>query len=393
MTAAVVVSNAPAGDIADAPCPDTAGAGTATCPVGTTGVAYSFRFLLMEGAGCGPGKESWSVSSGNFPPGLSLASNGVVSGIPTQAGNFTFYVRVSHPNIPGSCAGDFSDKQVTIPIVPGLAKLTIGPESTTPGTRGTPYSLQMTATVAAPKTWSVSAGSLPTGLAIDASTGLISGTPTAAGQFNFTVLAKMNGDARSDSKALGIVVRDPLSILGSDPFTEARRALGEVSAPFEAMLTASGGNGTYAWALTSGALPSGLLFTDGAISGTPTVAGVYPVTVTVTDTEGRVANYPSRIVVAAKLAVSTLLLRPGRVGKVYAAKVATAGGVKPATWRIFIGPLPRGVRFDRVTGRLFGIPSRPGRYRVTFEATDTLGVTAKKTLSIVIVKSLVKKKK
>ena len=67
------------------------------------------------------------------------------------------------------------------------------------------------------------------------------------------------------------------------------------------------------------------------------------------------------------------------------AKVATLGGVKPATWRIVRGPLPRGVRFDRTTGLLFGIPTRPGRYRVTFEATDALGVTAKKTLSIFIV--------
>ena len=66
----------------------------------------------------------------------------------------------------------------------------------------------MTATVAEPKTWSISSGALPPGSRSTPSTGLISGTPTAAGQFDFTVLAKMNGDTRSDTKALGIVVRE-----------------------------------------------------------------------------------------------------------------------------------------------------------------------------------------
>ena len=114
------------------------------------------------------------------------------------------------------------------------------------------------------------------------------------------------------------------------------------------MLTASGGTGTYTWSISTGELPAGLLFADGAISGTPRVAGAYDFTVTVTDTEGRVANYPGRIVVAEKLAVSTLLLRPGRVGKLYGATVKTIGGVKPVAWRISRGPLPRGVRFDRL---------------------------------------------
>ena len=72
-------------------------------------------------------------------------------------------------------------------------------------------------------------------------TGLISGTPTAAGQFDFQVLAKVNADTRSDTKVLGIVVREQLGVLGAEPFTTARRATGEVSLPFDATLTATGG--------------------------------------------------------------------------------------------------------------------------------------------------------
>jgi Putative Ig domain len=58
--------------------------------------------------------------------------------------------------------------------------------------------------------------------------------------------------------------------------------------------------------------------------------------------------------------------------------------VKPAAWGIFRGPLPRGIRFDRTLGTLAGTPRTPGRYRVTFEATDALGVVSKKTLTILV---------
>jgi hypothetical protein len=80
------------------------------------------------------------------------------------------------------------------------------------------------------------------------------------------------------------------------------------------------------------------------------------------------------------------------VGKYYSAKLRTVGGVKPATWRLVRGPLPRGLGFDRAFGEIYGTPKLPGRYRVTFEARDALGVKAKKTLLIVVAATPLKKK-
>ena len=392
-----VVSDASAGSIADfAPCPKS---GTdLVCPVGTTGQSYSIKFRGDEDPICAPGDDKWYARNGSVPPGLTLSTDGTLSGTPTQEGTYVFWLHLELPDYwspdpdpappdtsHGCSSRDNSEEHVSITIVPGLPKLTIGPESTTPGTMGRPYSLQMTSSIADPKTWSISSGGLPPGLAMDASTGLISGTPVSAGQFDFQVLAKVNADTRSDTKGLAIVVRDALGVLGSDPFSPARRATGEVSVPFDALLTATGGDGTYTWSLSSGALPPGLDIADGAISGIPTTAGLYRFTATVTDAEGRVANYPARILIAQKLAISTTLFRRARQGFYYQAKLNTVGGVLPRTWRIVRGPLPRGIRFDRSAGLLYGIPTRPGRYRVTFEATDVLGVKAKKTLSVVVV--------
>jgi hypothetical protein len=395
-----LASSAPAGNF-DEERMGCVGEAPARCPTGTEGVPYSIPIELQgdEDEQC----AVYSRGSGTLPPGLSI-SGARISGTPTQAGSFDFFLVVNYDaeescrfeDPPGS--GQFryktpSDDEFRIAINPGLAKLTLGPETTSPATVGSPYSLQMTASVGDPKTWSIASGSLPPGLSINPSSGLISGTPTAGGEFGFTVHARVDADGRSDTKALGIVVRNAVSIAASDPFGSDRRAVGEVSAPFEAMFTATGGNGTYTWSVSSGTLPAGLLFAQGAISGTPRTAGSYAVTVTATDSEGRVANYASRIVVMPQLAISTRLVKPGRVGKFFQRKLATLGGVKPAEWRLVRGRLPRGVFFDRTVGVLYGYPTRFGAFRVTFEATDTLGVKATKTLRIVIAPALKPKKR
>ena len=86
-----VASNASAGDFAEGPC---SGEPAKLCPTATVGQSYSTTFTLKEPGDCGP---IFAVSSGAFPPGLSLASDeGVARGTPTQAGRFSFYITVSY---------------------------------------------------------------------------------------------------------------------------------------------------------------------------------------------------------------------------------------------------------------------------------------------------------
>ena len=385
VAAATLVSGASAGGIRDwEPCPDTAG--ELLCPIGTVGVPYSIKFRAVEEPPCQPGEDFWHIVNDSPPPGLTLASDGTLSGTPTQTGTFSFWVEMQLP-INDHCNGgaDTTQERFTVPILPGtpaLPRLIIGPESVSPGTVGTPYSVPMTANLPDAKTWSIVVGTLPPGLTLGLSDGVISGTPGAPGSFSFTVRALI-ADGRSDTKGLTIEVRDRLTVAGSGNF-ETRVVRTEVGVDFDGALSATGGFGAYIWSV-EGDLPPGLtLDDDGTITGTPEQSGSYRFTVAVTDVEQRRAAFAARVIVAERLAIKSTTLRPGKVGRFLSRKVATFGGVGPMTTRVKRGPLPRGVFFDRLAGIFAGSPTKAGTWRIRVEVVDSLGVKATGIVVLVI---------
>jgi hypothetical protein len=336
------------------PCPRPSGP-VFVCPSGTVGGSYSVT--LKSYGGCGPALPyQYRLLAGGLPTGLSLSSSGVISGTPTTAGTYEFYLELSDQNPPSQawCIPNTAQQPFRITID---ARVIVRTESAPGGTVGAPYNLPLQAQMmtgpnqfaapSSPLTWSVT-GQVPPGLALDAATGVLSGTPTTEGSFLATYKAAL-ADGRSDTKSLQIVVRQPLKITAAPPLaTSPVPTLWEVGVPFSAKLTPSGGSATYTFALGSGTLPTGLVLgPDGTISGTPRAAGVFRAVVKLSDTEGRTLDYAANFGVAARLSVSTLLLKPGKVGKLYRARVASTGGVLPKAWRITAGKLPKGVRFDR----------------------------------------------
>jgi hypothetical protein len=149
-------------------------------PSGTVGAAYS---QTLQAAG-GSTPYTWSTAGGSFPPGLSLnSSTGVISGTPTTASTYYFRVRVTGSN------ALFSEMVFSLTINSGPTTPTI--TTTSPmasGTVGTVYSQTLQATGGStPYSWTVTGSSLPAGLSLNSSTGVISGTPTAANTFYFRV--------------------------------------------------------------------------------------------------------------------------------------------------------------------------------------------------------------
>ena len=356
VAAAIIVAPAAAYKVAKTPAP----------PSGQIGVPYTYTFATTGGVA----PHTFAVIAGSLPPGLSLASDGALSGTPTQAGSFSFYVEAvdSAPVTPARTQVKF-----TIDIT---TKLIVTTPSLAPATRGTPYSAQLTVTGGTASAWSVVSGALPNGIALS-NGGLLSGTPTAEGSWTFTVQA--SGGGKTDTKSLTLDVTRPLSLS-----TAALPPL-IVGKQFTARLDAGGGTGSYSFFLVGGALPSGLALdpSNGVISGTPRRAGAFVADIQVSTSAGSSAHQPLKLIVKAQLGFATVSLPSGKVGRRYSSQIVVRGGIAPialSSTSVF----PPGVSLNAETGRLSGKPLQAGTYRITVTLKDSYGGVASKRYTILI---------
>src|SRR5207245_337512 len=170
------------------------------------------------------------------------------------------------------------------------------------GTVSSAYSATLSASGGtSPYSWSVSSGTLPTGLSLSSS-GTLSGTPTVAGSFPFTMAVKDAATASASATlSINVVGLPPLQI------TSSQLSGGTVGSAYSATFRASGGTSPYSWSVSSVPLPTGLILSSsGTLSGTPTVAGAFPFTVAVKDaaSASASANLSINVVTAAAPTVS-----------------------------------------------------------------------------------------
>jgi len=127
--------------------------------------------------------------------------------------------------------------------------------------------------------WSVIAGSLPTGMKLSPTFGTISGTPTVAGSFTFTVQVSDSGTPQNVATKEFTIVIAPMTIVTTS-LPDAK-----VKTAYSQALVLDGGKRAFNWTVTSGALPAGIHISasTGTISGTPKTAGSYTFTVHVID--------------------------------------------------------------------------------------------------------------
>ena len=152
-----------------------------TSPLLPNGQVGSSYYASLTATGDNP-PFTWSVTSGSLPPGLSLAASGVISGSPTQAGNFNFTATVTD-----SIAATASQ-----PFIINVSQPPIRFYTTTLGLAKEGESYSETVSVSGgttPYTWSISSGTLPTGLTLLPTSGHITGTPAngTAGTYSFIV--------------------------------------------------------------------------------------------------------------------------------------------------------------------------------------------------------------
>ena len=336
----------------------------ATLPTPTVGTPYS---QTISATGIHP-PFIFSVSSGALPAGLTLDSaTGVISGTPTSSAPTLFTLTATDAN---GCTATRSHS-----ITPLCPTISITPSSLTKGTVGTSFSRTLAASggTAPYGSWTVTSGSLPAGLTLNASTGVISGTPTAAASpaTSFTVrVSDTYGCLGTQSVSLQICPVITLSTTSP--------AAGTVGTAYSHTVTASGGAAPYTFAITSGTLPSGLSLSSstGVISGTPTQAVSRSVTVRATDANGCTGTRSYTFApVCPVISLTPLTLPAAYFGGSYDRTLTAAGGTAPYTFVIDQGALPTGL-FLATNGIISGVPSVVGTFTFTVKVQDTYGCVA-----------------
>jgi hypothetical protein len=263
--------------------------------------------------------------------------------------------------------------------VTAAASLSISTKSLSDAMVGEAYSATLTASGGnKPYTWSVLTGSLPPGLSLSSSTGAITGTPTAAGNFSFTVRA-IDNSADVDVQALGIrVLASPIII------TTASLPVGQVGVAYSQTLQATGGVPPYGWTISSGSLPAGFRLSGAQITGTPTAAGSSAFTVRATDSTGASMTRDLSIAIVPQLSITNCPAGSAIVGQAYSATLAATGGTPPYSWRIASGALPLGLVLDSARALVLGTPTQAGSVAFLLRLDDSSGNNASLTCSILV---------
>jgi prepilin-type N-terminal cleavage/methylation domain-containing protein len=346
-----------------------------SAPQGDRTVNYSFNLASVGGTE----PYSWSIISGSLPGGLSLnSSKGAVSGTPTTAGTSNFTIQLT------DSAGATTSKAFSILI---YNPLTINTTSLPSGETGANY---MQTLIGVGGTthydWEVTSGSLPAGLTLDELSGTISGGPTTSGLSSFTIRL-IDSAGGSAFQSLSI------SIIAGPSITTSLLPNGVPHSAYSQIMTVSGGTSPYSWSISSGYLPGGLTLntSSGAISGTPTTAGTFNFTVTVSDSLGITDTDALCITIGSfPVNITTGSFSMGKVGVGYNQTLGATGGVTPYTWSLASGSLPNGLTLNSSSGIISGSPTVCSTFNFTIRVVDNASQTNTRSFSITISGSLVK---
>jgi len=305
--------------------------------------------------------------------GMATASGTSISYTPAAGYSGTDSFSYTASNASGTSAPATVTVTVTAPA------LLIAPSALPAGTEGQAYSQGLTASQgAAPYSYAVT-GSLPTGLSFDPVTGQITGTPTAAGDFSFT-LQVTDSHGATGAQSYTLSIRLPVPMANDTSATVQANSQSNAIALNISRAAAS------SVAVASQASHGTATASGSSISYTP-VAG-YSGADSFTYTASNASGTSSPATVTVTVTTSTLVIAPsslpgGTVGATYNQGLAASQGTAPYSYALNAGSLPSGLSLDS-TGTLGGTPTASGFFSFTVQATDSYGATGSQSYTLAI---------
>jgi hypothetical protein len=343
-------------------------AGNATCPItinsavsatcvsisAIKGIAITPVTLVGSGGSGGP----YTFSATGLPSGLTMASNGTISGTPTVTGTFNYTVTIT------DAAGHTGTLKCSVTVVPPVTA-NCGCDTVTQGQAMTPYTISGSGGSGGPYTFTASG--LPAGLTISSS-GTISGTPTVSGTFNYTVTITDNSGHSGTIKCM-ITVKPAPPVTSTCICDTAQQG---VAITPVTMVGSGGVGGPYTFTATG--LPAGLtISSSGTISGTPTVSGTFNYTVTVTDSAGNKGTVNCTITVrAAPPVTANCVCDTAQQGVAITPVTMVGSGGVGGPYTFTATGLPAGLTISS-SGTISGTPTVSGTFNYTVTVTDSAG--------------------
>ena len=248
---------------------------------GTVGQPYSETLTAKQVVSLNPlagpdVQATWSVQSGALPAGVTLSPQGAIAGAPTAEGSYQFVVSARN--------GDRSDTETYTLAVrqPVSVKSPLGSVRPPSGEVGIPFGKTFTAMGGSGTyRWALTSGGLPPGLALDATTGTIAGTPQSAANFAF-VLTATDSEGRVATASATLAVAPRLTI------KTLRLKAAKLGRAYRMRLAPVGGVQPLRWRLISGKLPLGIRLSKslGTLDGTPRRTGSFRLSIEARDSLG-----------------------------------------------------------------------------------------------------------
>jgi hypothetical protein len=340
----------------------------ADTPPGVGSSHYTYRF-----AASGNPAPTFSLASGSLPVGSTgsgIQPNGELVLI-DGTGSYTFTVKASN-----GIAPDAVTAPITItfggsgPIAPAFTAST--PPAT--ATLGLAYpSYTFSAPGSPSPSFSLASGALPPGLTVDATSGVLAGTPTTPGEYTFALRATNGTSPDATTQPITIVVNGPAPELTADSPPATTTVGGGYSYTFAAT-----GDPAPTFAVASGALPAGLSLNtkNGVLDGTPTAGGPSTFTLAASNSAGPDATSPQLTITVRALTADTPPASAA-LGTPYSYSFAATGTPgDPPSFDFATGTPPDGLTLDGSTGVLSGTPTASGTFTFSLGASYEDGATA-----------------